>query len=148
VPKDKHDVSTIEALKTIGIEKVVPVLPELLEWMKDGNWPCARELLNVMPRFHAELVPHVKNIFAIDDGEWKWFIFPLIERFPEETIALLLSCIDRVVSQPTPDEVHSEVYDIAYKFLDSLNDKVIDRRNNEIIDGNDKRRKSRNCHAV
>jgi len=120
VPKDKHDISGIETLKTIDIDEVTLILPQLLEWMQDGNWPCAVELLDVMPRFHEALVPHIKDIFATNDGEWKWFIFPLIERFPIEITQLLEIDIKRIATQPTMDEIHSEVDEIAQQFLEKF----------------------------
>ncbi|MDR2183357.1 MAG: DUF5071 domain-containing protein [Clostridiales bacterium] len=135
IPKDKHDISGMETLRTIDIDKVEPILCKLLECMKDGNWPCARELLDIMPRFHSLLVPHIKDIFNSDDGDWKWFILLLVERFPMETIELLEADIERMAAQPTMDEVYSEANEEAYRFLDKLNDRFIDRLPKEIING-------------
>lgn len=44
VPKNKFDLNGIEALKTLSDEEILPVIPELLAWMKDLNWPVAKEM--------------------------------------------------------------------------------------------------------
>jgi len=125
VPKDKHDISGMATLKVIDIDSVQPILWQLLQCMQDGNWPCAIELLDIMPRFHSILVPHIKEIFNTDDGDWKWFILPLIERFPPETIKLLEADLRRIATQPTMDEVGSEVDEKARKLLEKLGGQYI-----------------------
>ena len=39
LPKDKHDDETIKRLRKLPIQELVPLLPELLEWVADVNWP-------------------------------------------------------------------------------------------------------------
>ena len=95
IPKDKFDVSGMETLKTIDIDKVEPILAQLLEWIQDTNWPVARELMDVLPRFHSGLVPHIKAILNSDDEDWKCWTLELLEKFPIESLKPLETDIIR-----------------------------------------------------
>ena len=44
VPKNKFDFSGMEELMKLSDEEIEPVIPELLAWMKDMNWPVAKEM--------------------------------------------------------------------------------------------------------
>lgn len=63
LPKDKFDVPALEWLKTIPISEVKPLLPELIEWIADINWPIADHAImflldnvpvtDLVPRLHG-----------------------------------------------------------------------------------------------
>jgi hypothetical protein len=42
LPRDKHDTDSAAALVSLGWEAVLPVVPEIMEWVQDSNWPVAR----------------------------------------------------------------------------------------------------------
>src|SRR5262249_44528772 len=44
LPTGKHDVASARALVALGYPAVAPVLPQLLEWVQDINWPVAAVL--------------------------------------------------------------------------------------------------------
>lgn len=67
VPKSKYDDSCIELLKAIDVDEVTPILPNLLIWIQDMNWPVAQKIIEVLPRFHAGLVPVIHEVFIGDD---------------------------------------------------------------------------------
>ena len=71
IPKDKFDISFIDELKTINVNTVDPILGDLLEWLQDINWPVAKELVDILPRFHQKLVPHIQMVFNSNDDIWK-----------------------------------------------------------------------------
>lgn len=120
IPKDKFDVSGIEQLKAINVEEIEPILWELLKWIQDINWPIARELIEILPRFHFQLIPYIKTVFDTDDSIWKCWVLWLIEKFPEETIKILASDIRRIAYNPTIGERNEETnlyaLDVISKF--------------------------------
>ncbi|MEO1013484.1 MAG: DUF5071 domain-containing protein, partial [Bacteroidota bacterium] len=42
IPKDKLDIEMAEKLNQYPYEEIKPIIPDLLEWIKDMNWPVAR----------------------------------------------------------------------------------------------------------
>ena len=120
VPRDKFDCSGIEELKTITPQEVEPILGALMEWMQDINWPVARELMQVLPRFHRELIPHIKSVFYSDDEEWKCWTLCLLKNFPAETVEYLapeiaLLC-DMRVDYQEPEGVAEYAIEIIRQF--------------------------------
>lgn len=108
IPKDKFDHSNLETIKTIDADKIKPILGQLLEWIQDLNWPVAQELFHILPRFHVELIPHIKAVFASDDDIWKHWTLCLIKAFPPETVSFLSSDIKRIATHPTAGETSAE----------------------------------------
>ena len=108
IPKDKFDTSKIESLSTIRIEAAEPILGALLEWMQDINWPAAQSLMDVLPRFHLGLVPHIQAVFRSNDDIWKCWVLLLLKKFPSETVAMLSEDIKRIALLPTQAEVSEE----------------------------------------
>lgn len=109
IPKDKFDDSGVDALKTVEITKAEQILSLLLEWIQDINWPIAQVLINdVLPRFHAELVPHIQAVLNSNDDIWKCWTLCLIKRFPVKTVKKLSPDIKRIAANPTAGEVVEE----------------------------------------
>ena len=42
IPKDKHDLLALERARELGFPLLNEIIPDLLEWLQDGNWPVAR----------------------------------------------------------------------------------------------------------
>ena len=123
VPSSKFDTAPIEALTTIEVDEVRPVLRELLEWIRDMNWPVARALCPVLPRFHAGLTPVIVEVLRPeeDDNIWKmWIIQCLLDRWPPESLALVLPSVKRIAYDPTPGERLEGADEAARELLGSL----------------------------
>lgn len=80
IPKDKHDTEAIERARTVGFPNLNPILPELLGWLKDGNWPVAASTASLLSGADAEIVPHIKTILSSDDSIWKYWVILLVVR--------------------------------------------------------------------
>ncbi len=44
LPQDKYDTEAATALVGAGWESIAPVMPQILTWMQDLNWPVAHIL--------------------------------------------------------------------------------------------------------
>ena len=121
VPKDKFDCSCIERLKSVDIKEVEPILDALLEWIQDINWPVAKELIKVLPRFHKALIPHIKTIFNSNDDQWECWTLCLLRDFPADTVKYLSSEIKRIAEYPTKEELSAEANEYALEIIQQFN---------------------------
>ncbi|THF78463.1 DUF5071 domain-containing protein [Cohnella fermenti] len=121
VPKHKSDFDRINDLKKLSLDQIRPILPDLLEWLQDINWPIAIEVEEILIGFQEELVPHLKNIFNVVDGQWKYFLlYGLIKRLPDEVLVELKEDLERMLYYPTRDEIDEELDDILKKLLQRI----------------------------
>ena len=120
IPRSKHDISGIAALQGIDPEAAIPILPQLFAWTRDLNWPVARELIGVLPRFHKQLLPLVRDVLCGRDEMWKLWTLYLVEQFPEGSLRLLIPRIKRMAEKPTEQEIESGASDKSSEILQVL----------------------------
>jgi hypothetical protein len=62
LPREKsYWESAAKVLKNIGYPRVRQVLPEILEWLQDLNWPGATEVAEFLLTIGRPLVPYVRD---------------------------------------------------------------------------------------
>ena len=123
IPKDKFDISSIPVLMEISEEDVQPILPELFTWIADMNWPVAKEMIWVLPRFSQSLLPLVKETLqpSENDDMFKYFIITeLLPALPANIQLELLVDISRIANNPTDDEKYSAL-NAAKRYISKLN---------------------------
>ena len=104
LPRDKHDVENAAALVALGWERALPVIPQILEWTQDGNWPVARVFRPFLVDAGARVAPFLRTVFATDDETWKYFtLTDIVERSPELAEALHAD-LERMAHRPTASE--------------------------------------------
>ena len=119
LPRDKHDAENAAALVAAGGENIMHVMPQILEWMQDRNWPVARVFQPFLADVGARLAPFVKAVFATDDNVWKYnLLVGIVGRSPELATALRAD-LERMAYNPTAGEqlecVAVEAQDILTK---------------------------------
>ena len=65
IPKDKFDLRNISRIRKLDFLTLEPIIPELLEWIQDINWPVARYLpprLECSKTWHEQLLKALPNI--------------------------------------------------------------------------------------
>lgn len=113
VPADKFDLNALARARSVGFPELNPVLPELLIWLQDPNWPLAQDCALLLSKAGLELVPHLSAIFASDDNLWKWTILAtLCPLLNFEVISALKLDLERLCLAPTHGERLEEV-DVA-----------------------------------
>jgi len=121
IPKDKCDIATAKAAVAAGFPAVEPILPQLLEWIQDVNWPVAHVLLPFFRTIGRPLIPEVRRIFATDDDVWKyWVLTNLVDYWPPDLIAEVRTDLERFDRNPTPGETKEEVALEAREVLKKL----------------------------
>jgi hypothetical protein len=69
-------------LREIGYPRVKSIIPELLEWIQDINWPGSKEIVDLLTTVDYEIVPYVKQILKSGDGIWiTWLLSEVISKW-------------------------------------------------------------------
>jgi hypothetical protein len=120
LPTDKYDTRGAEALVARGFPAAIPVLPQLLDWIRDGNWPVARVLAPFIATAGTSLVPHAQRILRGDDDTWKYFLLQDIVAKSPSLAALLRPELERLSCQPTGGEIAEGLPSKANALLSGL----------------------------
>jgi hypothetical protein len=132
IPTDKYDVSKVQALKYYSGEEITEILPEIFEWLRDINWPVARELARVLPPYGSILLPYIKTALCSGDPQWQFCMLQVfIRELPKETSPLLVEVIQRIIDEPTQSEILEEIHLLARETLDLVLSKKHERVPNE-----------------
>jgi hypothetical protein len=117
LPRDKLDTARAKAIVELGYPAATPVLPELLRWMQDINWPVAQVLQPFLAGIGAPLELHLREILGAEDDVWKlWIVTLIIGRSPELTV-LMRSDLQSLASAPTAGERAEAVDKAASEIL-------------------------------
>ncbi|NBT31387.1 MAG: DUF5071 domain-containing protein [Rhodobacteraceae bacterium] len=118
IPKNKHDLSATYGARELGFPAVNEVLPELLEWLQDANWPVAWPLASILQKAGTEIVLHIRKIFAGQDDEWKFSIVVLLlAGSSQEVFGDLQDELLRLAQNPSEGEKLSAVDEAAKEVL-------------------------------
>lgn len=118
VPKDKSDLAAVALAKTAGYPALNEVLPQLLEWLRDMNWPVAPPVAKLLSGAGMEIVPHIKDVLYSDDHIWKyWLLAALIPNLKPEAREALQADVFRIAHHPSNDEKDEEVDVVARETL-------------------------------
>lgn len=120
LPKDKSDTSTIDKLKCLSNEEIMPIIPDLLEWLQDINWIVAPYIADVLlqhqkisERFIAELLSENQK-----DDIWKyWIINELLLKWDDIPCNEIMTELSRISKFPTKGEKTEEADVSAKKCL-------------------------------
>jgi hypothetical protein len=117
LPKDKHDMERATALVSTGYPTVAPILPDLLEWLQDGNWPVAHVIGPFLASIGAPLTEDVRRILQTQDHLWKyWILVDVVAHSPELAITLYPDLVKITEGDPV-DEDEKNVKEVAKEIL-------------------------------
>jgi hypothetical protein len=117
VPRHKQDIARAEAAVTAGWPAAAPVLPDLLEWLQDYNWPVAKVLAPFLATTGLSALPHIKRILDSDDDIWKYSILSFVVGPQPEVVAALQLELERIVLRRADGEVAEGVVEVAEELL-------------------------------
>ncbi|WP_310550164.1 DUF5071 domain-containing protein [Paenibacillus glufosinatiresistens] len=105
IPKDKMDTDSVNKLKNLDVRLLRDLVPDLLEWTQDCNWPVARDIGELLLPLGHELIPYLREIFASDDDCWKYAILvELVKKLPMAVLAEMEPDLRRLAFHPTRGE--------------------------------------------
>lgn len=118
IPKDKQDLLALERAQTIGFPSLNEVLPDMLEWLQDANWPVARPTASVLANAGTEIAPYINDILAGKDSIWKyWLIELLVQELSSDVLSELRHELQRLARQPTRNDKLEKVDTLAQHVL-------------------------------
>jgi hypothetical protein len=120
IPADKLDTQRAEELVALGYPAVTEILPSLLEWVQDLNWPVARVLQPFLAGIGAPLAPYIRDVLKTTDETWKWSVLQGIVGQSRALAESLSSELRRLAESPTPNEVHEELQALSQRIVAGL----------------------------
>ncbi len=121
VPTNKSDFIACENLEVAQDSEVIALLPELLEWLQDINWPVASVVLERISSLGEPLVEPVINILEGSDEVWKyWIVLCLLPKIGIETRRSFIPALSKIVNAPTSEEIKEEVNIVSAEILNAL----------------------------
>ncbi|MFJ7648311.1 DUF5071 domain-containing protein [Lysinibacillus sp. NPDC097279] len=121
LPSNVYDVDKVEEIKKLDRETLVSLLPELLVYTQDMNWPVAPGVLEILLTFPEEIVPHVQAVLSSEDDNWKWFLLHfLVIKLPVASKVQFKDYLLKVAENPTKMELAEELDEIAKEILATL----------------------------
>lgn len=89
LPLLKDDIQKAKDIIQIEVQKALPVLPHLLRWTKDCNWPVSRILLPYLLNFDKDLIPEIDNIIKGHDEVWiSWILYEILGNLSDATLSI------------------------------------------------------------
>ncbi len=120
VPKNKFDFSGIEKLRMLSDKEIAPILPGLLEWMKDMNWPVAKEMPGLLSEHQRMITPYIIEVLQPEQLECDWKNFIICDLLPmldKQHLLMIKPCLERIAKNPTQGEIVEETDIEAKDFL-------------------------------
>ncbi len=113
IPSDKFDEAAVERAAALGFPAINPILPDLLTWLQDINWPVAPVVAELLAKADIHIAPPINAVFAGDDGVWKYWILNHLAGHLDHSVWVLIEPeIMRLSRSPSGDDRAEEV-DIA-----------------------------------
>lgn len=68
-----------EVITKLGYPRIKVILPGLLEWLQDMNWPGAAQIADLIREIGDPIVPYIKTVLKHhkDDEVWIYWLFEL-----------------------------------------------------------------------
>lgn len=119
------------------------ILPDLLEWLMDINWPGANRISEFLVSIREPLIPSIKEALKSEDMMWKyWIIDCVIIKWSVDLVEQITDELIFVASEFDDEEVHLSALKllVQYKMLESeeslnlINSKLQDIRNRDIFE--------------
>lgn len=111
IPKDKFDIETAKELTNYSFEEIQPIIPNLLEWLQDLNWPVSKTVADCLLPFSENIASELVKILRSNDEMWKYWIISVFGKIVKDDSFLYE--IKRIVQNPTEEEIDSEVFTLA-----------------------------------
>lgn len=118
LPQNKTDDEFITRLHQLPEAELLPLLPELMEWLEDLNWPVAGPVWGFLLPYVAHLEPAIGEVLMGYDSAWKRHLLRLVEASELPILSPpLRELTERIAYQPTDSEKAEETDEAARDLL-------------------------------
>jgi hypothetical protein len=116
IPKDKGDVATARKLKEYSYEEIKDIIPDLLMWLQDMNWPVAGPVADYLETITARITPQIITVLLTNDPTWKYWCL-VVFGWVKPIDPLLLEEIRQLTTRITPFEIEEGVLEESLDIL-------------------------------
>jgi uncharacterized protein DUF5071 len=110
LPTSKWDPDAIQRLSQLAPKKRNILLPQLLIWIQDMNWPNAGKIVPFLIAGGEEIIPEIQWVLNGQDDIWKGnCIRHILTHLSPETVQPLLPTLKRIAEAPTANEKAEEI---------------------------------------
>lgn len=118
IPKDKLDIDTAEKLFNFSYQEIKPIVPELLEWIKDMNWPVAHPIAEYLVTICENITPEIMQILSGNDEIWKYWCIGVFGIFSNKILDdKIYKILCKIAHQPNETELEHEVNKLALEAI-------------------------------
>ena len=96
-----------------------PIIPEILEWLQDGNQPVSKPVADYLKTACEDISSEILDVFETNDLEWKYYIILIFGPITKDKS--IRDKIIRIASNPTKEEIDSELSEVANEILEIRN---------------------------
>ena len=119
IPKDKFDLETTERLSNYSYQEIKTIVPELLEWIKDMNWPVAIPIAEYLVSISENLTDDLIKILRGNDEVWKYWCVSIFGINTTKSVdPKLMTEIVRIATNPSDNEILEGVHELAEQLVD------------------------------
>lgn len=116
LPRDKHDLQRANAAIEVGYPAVAPILPHLLIWLQDLNWPVSRILAPFLATIGQPLIPEIRCILQGDDEIWTYgVLYAVVSNMPLDCMEELRIDLELLASNPSEEDVDAIAAELLAK---------------------------------
>lgn len=117
LPRGKDDQPSIERIRALDYPAIDPILPHLMTWLQDMNWPIAGQIATLLIQIGRPLLPHIRRVLESNNDLWKyWVLGYLIKHLDPDVIAELRDDLVEISRR----EDTEEAYAVAGEILEHL----------------------------
>nr|GAT54160.1 predicted protein [Mycena chlorophos] len=101
-------------------EEMQPLIPGLLSWLQDVNWPMCSASCEQLSRFLVLAIEGARSVLQHlngDDGEWEYNLLRFVGTVPPALREPLRPEIERIAQRPTASEVDNELSELVIELL-------------------------------
>nr|WP_314490432.1 DUF5071 domain-containing protein [uncultured Chryseobacterium sp.] len=115
IPKDKGDLLAAYRLEDYTYEQIKPIIPKLMEWLQDMNWPVAGIIGENLLRFQDHLEDEIMYVLNTNDTTWKYWIMAIFGKSTKSKV--VQDRILQIATDPTLSEINDEINLIAIEII-------------------------------
>lgn len=113
LPSHKSDLDSARAAITLGYPGVARIVPLLLTWMQDYNWPVAQELAPFLAGLGAAILPEVRQVLQGGDEVWTyWTLRMVVAQWSRADQELLRGDLEILAQRKSEEGVDEEAQEI------------------------------------
>ena len=117
LPIDKYETERAAQLVALGFPEVEPVIPQILAWVQDLNWPVARVFQPFLAGIGSALAPYLRPILETNDDTWKYSLVVGVIGKSADLARALRPELERLALHPTQSESAEDLNGLAAEIL-------------------------------